>query len=321
MNSTYLRIIFVFTDLVLPLVAGYYLKKKGIMHTRECNLMMMLNIVGLCTILTFLSFWALHLSLQLLWLPILGILFTILPGIFGELFFARAFTDYLEHGAYIVSCMLSNIGILAGLSAFILYGETGYAYVQLVATPQNILTVILCFPIGQYFAAKQVAQMKKQRLHLSLREMLLTKNQIPVLAMLAGIILQLNGVARPQFLETVFKNMVHFGAWFALLPVGFLIDFGKAKEFYRRVSSQLILRFALMPALFYLMMRHFLTDSVLLGTIIICAAAPTGINAVITSQMFKLKVDLSIASFLLNTVVYLVVFPLFFFYVVSGGSI
>ena len=31
MNSIYLRIIFVFTDLVLPLVVGYYLKKKGLM--------------------------------------------------------------------------------------------------------------------------------------------------------------------------------------------------------------------------------------------------------------------------------------------------
>lgn len=321
MNSVYFRIIFVFIDLVLPLVTGYYLKKTGHMHDKNCNLMMKINVVGLCTFLTFLSFWALHLSKQLLWLPVLGILFTILPGILGAATFARSFSDYLERGAYIVSCMLSNLGVLAGLSAFILYGEAGYAYVQLVATPQNMLLVILCFPIAQYYAAKQQATEAKTRIKLSFREMFLTKNQIPLLGMLAGILLQLNGVARPAILETVFKNMVHFGAWFALLPVGYLIDFGRASEYYHRVLSQLFLRFFILPVFFYFLMNNFFTDQVLLGTILLCAAAPTGINAVIAAQMYSLKVDLTIASFLTSTAVYIILFPLFFVYVATKGSL
>ena len=52
------------------------------------------------------------------------------------------------------------------------------------------------------------------------------------------------------------------------------------------------------------------------------AATPAAINSVITAQLYKLNVDLTIASFLLTTVVIvLVVFPLFFFYIYCGGKL
>ena len=52
------------------------------------------------------------------------------------------------------------------------------------------------------------------------------------------------------------------------------------------------------------------------------AATPAAINSVITAQLYKLNVDLTIASFLLTTVVFvLVVFPVFFFYIHLGGRL
>ena len=51
------------------------------------------------------------------------------------------------------------------------------------------------------------------------------------------------------------------------------------------------------------------------------AAAPTAINAVLTARLYKLNVDLTVASFLVTTVIYLLLFyPLFFLYVTHGGS-
>ena len=321
MKAVYLRIVFVFTDLVLPLVVGYVCKQKGWLGTQACNILIKLNIVFLCTLLSFFSFWVLPLSWQLLWLPLLGILFTVVPGFLGWLIFSRRFTNYLEKGSYVVSCLLSNIGTLGGLCAFILYGEVAYAYVQLIATLQNMLLVILCFPIAQYYAAKQTAKLAKTTLHLSFKEMFLTWNQVPVLGMVAGILLQLGGVTRPQSLEFVFKNLVHIGAWIALLPVGYLVDFGRAKEYYHRVLDMLLLRFVIVPSLFYIFMKNLFTDQILLGTLLIVSAAPAAINSVLTAKLYELQVDLSIASFLLTTAVYvLVLFPAFFFYVAGGGS-
>lgn len=321
MNSAYLRIVFVFTDLVLPLVVGYCLKKKGWMGSTACNVLIKINVVVLCTVLSFCSFWVLPLSLQLLWLPLLGILFTVVPGVLGWLTFARRFSNFLEKGAYVISCMLSNIGTLGGLCAFIMFGEVAYAYIQLIATFQNMLLVIMCFPIAQYYAAKQTAKQEKTHIRLSFREMFLTWNQTPVLAMVAGILLQACGIARPPALELVFKNLVHIGAWVALLPVGYLVDFSRARAYYSKVLDLLLLRFVIVPGVFYLCMRSLFSDQVLLGTLLLAAAAPTAINSVLTAKLFNLQVDLTVASFLLTTAVYvLLLFPVFFFYVESGGG-
>ena len=321
MNPTYLRIIFVFTDIILPLVTGYYLKRKNLMSGDMCNLLIRINIVVFCTILTLLSFWVLPLSPQLLWLPLLGILFTIVPGFIGWAFFARRFKDYLQRGAYVVSALLSNIGAVAGLCSFIVYGEIGYAYVQLVATFQNMLLVILCFPLAQYYFAKETATLRQTKLKLSFREMFLTINQVPVLGMAAGILLQLSGVDRPLFLGTVSQSLVHLVAWISMVPVGYLIDFGQARSYYGRVLDMIPLRFVIVPGLFYLCMKNVFTDQVLLGTLIITAAAPGAVNSVVTARLYKLDVDLTIACFLLTMVVFvLVVFPVFFFYVAGGGK-
>ena len=60
----------------------------------------------------------------------------------------------------------------------------------------------------------------------------------------------------------------------------------------------------------------------MLGTLLIVAGTPSAINAVITAQLYKLNVDITIASFLLTTVVFvLIVFPLFFVYIHLGGQL
>jgi len=60
-------------------------------------------------------------------------------------------------------------------------------------------------------------------------------------------------------------------------------------------------------------MKNIFNDQILLGTILLCSMAPTGINAVVTAKIYDLKVDLAVASFLLSTTVYIVIFPLFLF--------
>ncbi|HAT98033.1 MAG TPA: transporter, partial [Acidaminococcaceae bacterium] len=119
-----------------------------------------------------------------------------------------------------------------------------------------------------------------------------------------------------------FHNLVHVLAWISLLPVGYLIDFYRARFYYRKVTDMIWLRFVIVPALFYLLFKVLFTDQVLLGSLLVMAAAPAAINSVITAQLYKLNVDITIAAFILTTVVFvLVVFPLFFFYIHLGGQL
>ena len=287
------RILLVFTDILLPLAAGYLLKIHNLMPQKACDWLIRFNVVVMVTVLTLMSFWVLPLSAQLLWLPLIGVLITAVPGVIGARCFAGQFDNELDRGAYVISAMLSNIGTIGGL----------FAYVQLVAAPQNILMVAAAFPMAKYYYEKHHAAKRQAKLQLSFREMFITWNQVGILGMAAGILLQVFGVSRPPALGILFHNLVHVLAWVSLLPVGFLIDFGRARFYYRKVISMF-------------------TDQVLLGSLLLMAATPAAINSVITAQLYKLNVDITIASFLLTTVVFvLVVFPLFFFYIHFGGRL
>ena len=319
MDEKLFRILYVFTDLATPLLAGYIAYQRGRISDALCNALIRFNIIVMATLLAVLSFWVMPLSRSLLWLPLFSALFMLVPGSIAYLTFARRHKDALSRGAYYMSAMLTNIGTIAGLSAFILYDEVGFAYVQIVSSFQVGLLVLVCFPLAAMFRAQGAKE--GTRVHLSLRELFLTPNQVPVLGLIAGLALNVYGVERPAVLGTAFQALVHIGAWTALFPVGCLVDFSRALPYIKKTADLIPLRFLLTPLIFFGLCRLLFADSVLIGSVLLIAAAPTAINAVLTARLYKLNVDLTVASFLVTTVIYLLLFyPLFFLYVTHGGS-
>lgn len=319
MDEKLFRILYVFSDLATPLLAGYIAYQRGRISDALCNALIRFNIIVMATLLAVLSFWVMPLSRSLLWLPLFSALFMLVPGSIAYLTFARRHKDSLSRGAYYMSAMLTNIGTIAGLSAFILYDEAGFAYVQIVSSFQVGLLVLICFPLAAMFRAQGAKE--GTRVHLSLRELFLTPNQVPVLGLIAGLALNVYGVERPAVLGTAFQALVHIGAWTALFPVGCLVDFSRALPYIKKTADLIPLRFLLTPLIFFGLCRLLFADSVLIGSVLLIAAAPTAINAVLTARLYKLNVDLTVASFLVTTVIYLLLFyPLFFLYVTHGGS-
>lgn len=313
MESEYLRLVYVFTDLIAPLIVGYFLHRKKLLPDKFTNWLIKFNVIIIYTLLTLLSFWVLPLSRELLYLFPFGALYVIVPGAIGALTFAKYHKSYLNRGAYVMSAMLSNIGTLGGVCAFILYNEEGFAYTQIIGSCQNILLVLVCFPLAQYYHEKHFEGNQLEH-KTSIWRSIFSVNQISILGIVAGLFLNANGIARPEFLSEIFQGLVHFGAWIALLPVGMLINFSHTKFYYTRVWDLAILRFVIMPAFIYFASRFFFTDKILLNTLFICAMAPTAINAVLTSRLYKLNVNLAITSFLMTTAAFLLVlFPALFF--------
>jgi len=313
MEEGYMRLIYVLTDLVAPLVVGYYLHRCHIVSEESMNKLIRFNVVCVYTVLSLLSFWVLPLNWQVAIVPLYGFLFILFPGALG-LFCGRRFHNLLNRGAYMSSAMLANIGTLGGVCTFILYNEEGFAYAQIIGTCQNVMLVLAVFPMAQYYYQKHTFGGAKTRRTFSFREMFLTKNQISLLGMAAGLALNAGSVARPEFLAPIFQSFVHIGAWIAMLPVGFLINFRRAKPYILKTWDIAAFRFLAVPLFIGLTSHLLFSNPVLLGSCLVLAATPTAINAVITSQLYKLNVNLAIASFLLTTILFLlVVFPILFF--------
>ena len=313
MDSEYSRLVYVFTDLIAPLIVGYFLHRKKLLPDKFTNLLIKFNVIVVYTLLTLLSFWVLPLTRDLLFLFPFGALYVIVPGIIGALTFAKFHKSLLNRGAYVMSAMLSNIGTLGGVCAFILYNEEGFAYTQIIGSCQNILLVLVCFPLAQYYHEKHFAGNNVEHAQ-KWWQSLFSVNQMSILGIIAGLILNANGIARPEILSEFFQGLIHFGAWTSLLPVGFLLNFSHTKYYYTRVWDLAILRFLIMPAFIYFASRILFSDAILLNTLLICAMAPTAINAVLTSRLYKLNVNLAITSFIMTTAIFLLVlFPALFF--------
>ncbi len=313
MDEAKLRFIFVLTDLILPLIVGYLFKSHRIISDSFCSTLVKINIRIVVSILSFLSFWTLKISLDLLWLPLFGIFAIIIPGLIAQFTFAKTYKNYDDRGAYMMAAMISNIGTLTGLCAFIVYGIQGFAYIQIVAMFQALFTFLYCFPLAAYYHAK-ANNKTSRKMQIHIVQLLFNWNQLPVLTMIIGFILSFNDIPAPDICYSIFNSLVHIGAWAGMLPVGYMIKFGRAGYYLKRTSDIPIVKFIVLPVIAYIVVIHLFSDPVLIGSMVLAFAAPTAINAVLASNIYKLNVDIAVSSFLSTTVIFLfIIFPLYFF--------
>ena len=309
-----MRILYVLTDLIAPLVVGYLIHRRKLISDFTMNKIIRFNIIVVYTLLSLLSFWVLPINRELALVPIFGFFLILFPGAVGQALFARSYKNLLNRGAYLISAMLANIGTLGGVCAFILYNEHGFAYAQIIGTCQNILLVLFIFPLAQYFYLKQTGGRRMTSRFHSFCAMFFSWNQLSLVGMALGFALNLGGVERPIILTSAFAWLIHISAWFAMLPVGFLIDFHRAKPYIFETKSLYLIRFIITPLVAGALAYLAFDDPVSRNTILILSCCPTAINAVIAARLYKLNVNLPVASFLATTTLYLCIFfPILFF--------
>ena len=302
----------IFVDMILPLLVGYFLRLAPWSCARIFRALINIGVILLFPALTLFSIWGLVPVFDLVWLPVFGLLLHIIPGGICLLQGRRKYSDSLDYGSYAISGFLANRVTLGSLSAYVLYGETGYAYTQMVVLFDNLLTFGVAYPLAQYY---RNLHDRGGGLQFDLKQILFNRNQMPLLGMIIGAMLNWQGISRPEAFLPAFGIAVHFAAWTFLLPVGYSIDFGKVRNYWRDAAEISLVKCVGTPLLTILPAGFLIHDEVALRTLVLLSAAPTAINAVIVMQLFGLNLHLSIAAFVISTVVFLLVaFPVFFFW-------
>jgi hypothetical protein len=295
------------TDLILPIVAGYLLQKQKRLGDPFFNKMMKFGIVFITPFTVTISFWGSGISAENMWLPILGVVMQMVPFAVGYFVAKKKYSNPLEQGSYILAAMLLNRGVVGSLSVYILFGEVGYSSAQLVMLLSNLVLFTFCFPMARYFSEQNKEEKSAKP---TLKSILLNPTQLPTLGIAAGIVLYFAGVSRPPALAKVLDVTVHITAWLSLIPVGYSIDFGKMKGYWKSIWDIIGIKFILTPALLYLPARLLIRNDAILYAFLVLAASPTAINAVVTAKLNKLNVHVAMAAFILSTAVYvLVIFP------------
>ena len=315
MDEINARLVYLFTDLILPLIVGYLLYQRRLLSDAAVNRLIRINVIVFFTLLSLFSFWALPLTRDLLMLPAFFAFIILFPGFISWRFLGRRFHSPIDRGTHLISALLSNIGTLGGICAYIIYGERGFAYAQIGGACQNLVLVLLAFPIAQYFYLLHKARGRTPRLEgRGFLGLLVSWNQLSILGIAAGLLLNAGGIVRPAVLAEAFSYIIHISAWFAMLPVGSLINFHRARHFVYLTLDMIFLRFLVVPLVTFLIARIFISDPIVQNALVIFASVPAAINATLTARLYRLNVDYTIAVFLVTTVLYLtVLFPVTFF--------
>jgi len=308
--SVWLQIVTFFADLVLPITAGYLLTQRAGVSADRLDPMMRLGIVTVAPLLALLTFWDVALEPQLIWLPILGILMLVVPGGLS-LLTARSKADHgpLERGSYVLTTMLANRGIVGGLATYILFGEQGYAWSRLVIIFGPVIIFFVGFPLAGRYYQQHVGEAAGRG---SLRRLILSSNQLPVAGIIAGLGLNALGVDRPDAAGNAVPILVHGGAWMLLLPTGAALQFTKLAHYLKDLPDVLAIKFVVNPVLFGGLAWGLGFRGELWATIVLLAASPTAIFAVVVARAQGLNTHMAMAGFVVTTVVYLaVVLPIF----------
>lgn len=315
MDEISARLVYLLTDLILPLIVGYLLYQRHLLSDAAVNRLIRINVIVFFTLLSLFSFWALPLTPDLLMLPAFFAFIILFPGFISWRFLGRRFHSPIDRGTHLVSALLSNIGTLGGICAYIIYGERGFAYAQIGGACQNLVLVLLAFPIAQYFYLLHKAHGRAPRLEgRSFLGLLVSWNQLSILGMAAGLLLNASGVTRPAVLSVAFSYIIHISAWFAMLPIGSLINFHRARHFVYLTLDMIFLRFLVVPLVTFAAARLLISDPIVQNALVIFASVPAAINATLTARLYQLNVDYTIAVFLVTTVLYLtILFPITFF--------
>lgn len=306
------KVLYIFLDLILPMGIGFLLKQQQYLSEDFFDRMIKLSMFLLYPLLSVLTFWVLPLSLEFIWLPILGVVMVVVGGAVAWWQASKKFADPKEIGSYIIAAMLSNILTLGGLCVYILYGERGYAYTNLMQLLQTVILFLFCYPLAQYYRSQSDNTPAQQT---TLFSVLFHRNQLPVLGLIMGIGLYLSGLERPAWIAATVDPLVHVSAWAALVPVGYSIMLSKIKEYGRAVADMVWIKFLVIPLVTSMAAWFVIEDKVAFRSVIILSSTPTAVSAVIAAKINDINVHVSMATFIITTVLFLgVVFPLLFLF-------
>lgn len=305
------KIIFFIGDLVIPLLVGILLQRNNIFSRKFYDSLINLALLVVFPLLSVMSFWVISIDLNMLWVPLFGVLLHVVPGLLAYPLINRKYSNPADRGSFILSAILSNHLLVGGISAYLLFGETGFAYVQLAVLPQGIVLFLICFPLARYYQNSGEGGGSKQAV--TLWSIFFNRNQIGLLGIIAGVLLNKSGIERPAIGSSFFDLLVHLNAWMSLVPVGHAIRFNEIRSHLKDTFSMGVIKFALTPLVIAGLSALLLENALMRNSLLVLAFTPTAINAVITVRLHNLNLALVMANFVMTTLFYvLIVYPILF---------
>jgi predicted permease len=312
-----LRLVSMLAVLVVGLVSGFLASNRFGLPEHLAKKIMTIVLVCFNWLIALLVIWPMHLSRQLIWLPIAGVILMLTSTAFSAGIFYFLEPDQRSRLTLILAGGLSNTGYTGG--AFVCYALFGMAGLAMA----NIY-LLLCWPIFYliYLPLLKVRELRKEDRNTKLKlDFLLDFRMLATPAIIAAIILNLTNVKSPAFIARfhIIDILVYIASSLSFFSIGLRVKLSRLKNYINLYFPVAAVKFILTPAvalsiIALLALTGQNLDGLVQKVIIVLSAAPSAVLMVTMSNVFDLDGPLASALWVVTMVMFVViVVPLLFF--------
>ena len=296
----YIKVARMLAVIMGSLAVGYLTRRSGRLSGSASAAITRRTLAYLQPIPLVLMLWGLQPpGWQISLLPLLGAVLVLLTWPVSWVAARLLHLDARATGSFIVSAMFSNVGLTYGaFVCYILLGETGAALGLIYCLSFSPLFYSLGFFIGRHYG-RGAGQDLRQVIRDTWRE---PETRNPLLGFLAGILLNVAGVARPAFVVPLLDLLIPGSTAIFLFAIGLSLSLTSVMRRGRECLALSVVKFLVSPALAlglaWLMRLGPGIDRTVVQVFFIEATTPVAIMALVVPQLFDLDEDLTNAGWL-----------------------
>lgn len=249
-------------------------------------------------------------DLRVAFLPVVGALALITGGVFG-FGIAGILKKEKEQKSVLFCCgSFTNIGAIGALVAFVFLGEEGFGLVAMYKMFEEILYYTVGFPIVRYIS--------KDSDEMPFAKRLVEVSKDPFVraalgAFICGMALNLSGITRPNFFETLNSFFVPCGTFILLVSIGLGMRFGSIGGYLKEGVLIALVKIVAVPvvacSVAYFLGFGDINNGLVLKVVLIASSMPVGFTALVAASIYDLDLDLANACWLISTGSLVVVLP------------
>lgn len=271
------------------LLLGYGLKR----NQKFAPTIMRYTILILETPIFIYSFWILDMNQVRNYapIPIISLLLVLIALWLSPYWAKRLFPDKPAQGSFILTAAFSNIGTTGGaFICYLLFGLPGLALGYLFLLPYPFLIFTLGFSIAKHHGCDCHLTMKDYVLNIFSNLISI----IPLLAIACGLTLNFMDYTPPTLLEPIMDGIIKIDLAIMCLAIGMTIEIHKVFKAWKAIQAMTIIKFLILPILSIgmILLAYGSLAPLASKVILIQAAMPPAIYAVITANLYKLDRDL-----------------------------
>jgi hypothetical protein len=244
-------------------------------------------------------------------LPFLGV-FALLVGGVLALAIARVLgLPSKQTGALFTCGSFTNIGSIGALICFVFLGEKGFGLVPIYKLFEEAAYYGIGFPIAKYYSGQGRGRGQTfQHLRGLARDPFII---VALSSIMLGGVLNLSGIARPEFYRAVNSIFIPVGTIILLTSIGLAMRFKSVRNYLRECISVSLIKFILVPvfisSLACIVGLGAIEDGLPLKVVMILSSMPVAFTALVPPSIYDLDLELANSCWLFTTASLILVLP------------